>query len=1551
MHSRGKPEPQHHQTQMASKEGPIFGHGRGRGENTPTYSVGRGRSNFVVGSVTNNPGLSQSMGIISDRGDNGHGEPSPFTYSRTKLLDVYRLTDIRSSNKILDGLLQVPSLTQEEPMEPLALCAPMPEESAILKGIDKGDVVSSGAPPVSKEGSAGRSSADFPPSRRTKLGGRDDVSTNDAADKGDNKGAYSKVLEGVPHEKHMGASRSNVTMESRENHDMYSANKFSAEGTRENVAGLNKFDEVSNRDSNIKGGVPGQSAIPWRSPSRGEHVHPPPRDWFDVPSDVRARNSDIGWTQGLRDGSSERENGPDPSRAHNEPKWQISEDSLVGKHPNPEDLVLLYKDPQGLVQGPFSGSDIIGWFEAGYFGIDLQVRLAHAPNDSPFFLLGDVMPHLRAKARPPPGFNTGKQSEVTETSSRPILGGMGKVIPGPSGIDSTGNERRHAHGASTEAENRFLESLMSGDISGNPLERFASSEALQGFMGLTSSGMPPPGSESGDALNLLVKRMNLERQKSLPHPYPPYWPPRDTAPVVPAPDTPREPSMLQPNLLSSIADVPRQSHPQNVEMMSILQGLSERSSTGINNGVGAWPNFPVQGGLEPFKDKIDMHHGQNLAQAIYGMQHQLQPQNQPQVANLLAQSLESPNVLTDRVLSSGLAQDPQVLNLLQQQYLLQMQSQPPMAVPQLSLLDKILLLKQKQKQEEQQQLLRQQQQLLSKVLSEQHLVQRFADPSYAQLQASAIPVGNVPTEHSMPQLSHQLFQASPQVPVSGMMQDDRNANSLNMPPKVSQGLTDVVASEGTSLHLPHQIFEAQKTWPSIPQHNDNNKLDSTSLSVKMENLAVSEATEKSQVASVLDNITPGFSAPSSVGEALQNFSVPPELPESVHKSSRVHEDEIVMAEGTNDVKVTSADSLEETPVEVGNADVSATKEVKIVEAREGKKTSEKKSRKTKSSKAQQSSDQAKGASKASSVQQSKPSEMEMSKEKSRDVSHLQVDSVSPNVPDGHFESESKVEQESSDCVTQQGSQVNASQRAWKPAVAVKPKSLLEIQQEEQKRAQTEAPVSVVSSSVSSVSQSSPWGGVVAHSEAKVLKEVHHDSGNSMPKMGESELMKSRKSGLHDLLAQEVLAKSNERDIEISSVASTLPPLPTVPTQVDTVGDDNFIEAKDTKKSRKKAAKAKGAGAKVSTPIPFTDATVASSPIEKVKFSKHVQAEKEVLPAPPSGPSLGDFVLWKGESTSPSPAPAWSTDPVKLSKPLSLRDILREQEKKVPSSQQHSQTSTPQKPQPAQTRAGLRSVSGSSPSKAVSPIQIHSNASSQSKSKGEEDLFWGPPEQSKQETKQSDFPQLGNQGGRTTKSTPGKGASVASLNKQKLAGGKSIDHSFSSSPASIQSSVKGKRDGSTKRSEAMDFRDWCESESVRLTGSKDTSFLEFCLKQSRSEAEILLIENLGSFDPNHEFIEKFLNYMELLSADVIDIAFQSRNDLKPTYNSRAREVISDYSGFGDYEGDNGARTDGSAKGGGGSKKKGKKGKKVSPAVLGFNVVSNRIMMGEIQSVED
>jgi hypothetical protein len=141
--------------------------------------------------------------------------------------------------------------------------------------------------------------------------------------------------------------------------------------------------------------------------------------------------------------------------------------SPMQPHPNPESLSLYYKDPQGQIQGPFSGADIIGWFEAGYFGIDLLVRVVNAPADIPFLMLGDVMPHLRAKARPPPGFSTSKTSDMLQpetpstgnfVSSSTVHAGSGAV-----GILDSGSRKDNA----VEVQNRFLESLMSNSIHNN----------------------------------------------------------------------------------------------------------------------------------------------------------------------------------------------------------------------------------------------------------------------------------------------------------------------------------------------------------------------------------------------------------------------------------------------------------------------------------------------------------------------------------------------------------------------------------------------------------------------------------------------------------------------------------------------------------------------------------------------------------------------------------------------------------------------------------------------------------------------------------------------------------------------------------------------------------------------------------------------------------------------------------------------------------------------------------------------------------------------------
>ncbi|KAJ0247496.1 GYF domain-containing protein [Hirschfeldia incana] len=65
---------------------------------------------------------------------------------------------------------------------------------------------------------------------------------------------------------------------------------------------------------------------------------------------------------------------------------------------SPEEFMFSYIDPQGVIQGPFIGSDIISWFEQGFFGTELQVRLANAAEGTPFQDLGSVMSYLKAES-------------------------------------------------------------------------------------------------------------------------------------------------------------------------------------------------------------------------------------------------------------------------------------------------------------------------------------------------------------------------------------------------------------------------------------------------------------------------------------------------------------------------------------------------------------------------------------------------------------------------------------------------------------------------------------------------------------------------------------------------------------------------------------------------------------------------------------------------------------------------------------------------------------------------------------------------------------------------------------------------------------------------------------------------------------------------------------------------------------------------------------------------------------------------------------------------
>ncbi|KAI9113391.1 hypothetical protein K1719_015916 [Acacia pycnantha] len=1544
--SRGRAEPPHHQSSTPNKQVPTFSYGRGRGENTPpVFSLGRGRVGPGGTPMNSISPYSHYPGTNVDKIENVPGEPGLFMYSRTKLLDVYRVTDMYATKKFVDEFVQVPYLTQDEPLEPLALCVPTLEEQDTLKAIDKGEIISSSAPQVSKDG---WNSADGAQSRRTKLGGAP---------------LQDKI---------------------------------------EDVVSFKLADEVpSNRELTFEDGSVNPVAALRATPS--EHSNTP---LHDMPGDLKSRNLDMSWSHQPKELYGQRESNLSYlSDTKDVSKWQTNEDPIIKRQLSgifdsgfearrvlqtpPEELSLFYKDPRGQIQGPFKGIDIIGWFEAGYFGIDLPVRLENAAPDLPWLSLGDTMPHLRAKARPPPGFSAPKPNEYTDASGRQNSNAFGNIHPGLSETEMLRNDSRNRQSSETEAEKRFLESLMSGNKNSPPLDGQTLSE----------------GVDAGNNMFMLAKRMALDRQKSIPNAYQ-YWPGRDVASLVSKSDiVPDAPAPPHSKLFASASDSGLQPRSQNADLMSIIQGLSDRSSTGLNNGVAGWSNYSVQGGLDSLQNKIDLHHDQNFPQGPLGFQQQrIQAQNQLPFSSLAAQAVDNPSgVLTaEKLLSSGLSQDPQMLNMLQQQYLMQLHSQAAVPLQQMSLLDKLFMLKQQQKQEEQQQLLRQQQ-LLSQVLQDHQSQQRYGDPSYAQLQGGGIPMGNLRVDPSQLQLPQEIFPISSQTPIPSMQ--DTLTKTLSIP---VQDTSYGVSSEASVPPISHQIFgniTHQKSWgPILPEQSNElhqkeplpvstigesfilheNRMNEGSSILHenrmkeghvMKSLSISDTAAKS-LEQIPDNTCKAdgifLTATSESAEhsiPVQSAAADAGKPSAVTcgvespAASNVDANVKIVSDGAHEEQPAGRDRLSDEPTSA---------DVKNVEAREPKKASEKKSKRQKSSKSQ-SSDLVKGLPKNPPLEQSKQSETlksnaniklgEASKGEpvyetnlppARDKSNKSVAAteladqdanvLSATVPGRITETVVESDMKAVGSVSAQNTEVTVG-RAWKPAVGIKAKSLLEIQQEEQRKARTETLVSEITTSVNSMSLSTPWAGVVANPDAvKVSNESQRELGNSeyLSKAETSQNAKGKKSQLHDILAEEVLKEFSERDAEIPDMSSSQNSL----IHSDSIDDDNFIEAKDSKRNRKKSTKSKGSGAKVSNPISSSEVSIGTSSIEKSKSSRSVQVEKEVVPAIPAGPSLGDFVPWKGEPASPTPSPAWSSDAGRVSKPTSLRDILKEQEKKA--SAQPGQLPTPQKSHSAQATRGTGlswPISASSPSKALSPMQTSSHSASQSKYKVDDDLFWGPMEQSKQENKQSDFPQLASEGSLGSRKTPIKGSTPGPLSRQKSVGGKPAERSVSSSPASSVSLLKSKKDAITKHSEAMDFRDWCENECVRLIGTKDTSFLEFCLKQSRSEAEMLLVENLGSYDPDHEFIDKFLNYKELLPSDVLEIAFQSRNDHKVP----ARSVGDMNPGNADLKDLDGFGQDGSSKGGG--KKKAKKGKKVSPSVLGFNVVSNRIMMGEIQTLED
>ncbi|KAG4182412.1 hypothetical protein ERO13_A09G037700v2 [Gossypium hirsutum] len=320
---------------------PGFGLERGRVEgSTVRFAAGRGRSNANVSLQIGRP---KSASVIGSRPLDKNKSFNTYCYPRGKLLDIYR------KQKTAPNFLTVPDemdhlspLTQKETVEPVAFVPPDAEEEALLGDIWKGKTTSSGVSyNTARDTSGGKQSST--------LNMEDSVESEINSTK---EGGQRRVLPSDTGVTHALISDREIDGSINDADEIKSIDKGQVSDLK-----MQKLPRLEDKESSIHFGEGGE--LPEDSGSLF--------DFSSLQATLSHNQIDI--------------------------KGNYEAHSLESVIP-PEDLILCYLDPQGVIQGPYLGIDIISWFEQGYFGTDLPVRLADAQDGSPFQELGDVMPHL-----------------------------------------------------------------------------------------------------------------------------------------------------------------------------------------------------------------------------------------------------------------------------------------------------------------------------------------------------------------------------------------------------------------------------------------------------------------------------------------------------------------------------------------------------------------------------------------------------------------------------------------------------------------------------------------------------------------------------------------------------------------------------------------------------------------------------------------------------------------------------------------------------------------------------------------------------------------------------------------------------------------------------------------------------------------------------------------------------------------------------------------------------------------------------------------------------
>nr|CAB3475283.1 unnamed protein product [Digitaria exilis] len=358
--SRDKWRPRHRQETHSVgtatyRAAPGFGSEKGRGKDKDSSNVG-----FAPGRGRGNPSSVASFSRPSSAGPIGaravHGKyaktAANFRYPRGKLLDIYRQKKMMSSFE--DAKLEeIPSITLSTAAKPLAFVTPDTVEEALLEDIRKGKVISS------EGSSAAGSKKERAKELEEPVSGVDDDKAAVASDGLAQEGSSGLISEkDAFYDNRALPSGVGTSSPKRSMEENAGTNQYGIPGIQE---GLKTDEAKSSADHDLSTKLPDDS-----------------NTLFDAT----------------------------PFKDRLEPSWNYQNsdmDMKTGGHASyPEELTLYYLDPQGGVQGPFLGADIISWYEDGYFGLELPVRLSQAPDDVPFRPLVEVMPHLGQKPQSHP---------------------------------------------------------------------------------------------------------------------------------------------------------------------------------------------------------------------------------------------------------------------------------------------------------------------------------------------------------------------------------------------------------------------------------------------------------------------------------------------------------------------------------------------------------------------------------------------------------------------------------------------------------------------------------------------------------------------------------------------------------------------------------------------------------------------------------------------------------------------------------------------------------------------------------------------------------------------------------------------------------------------------------------------------------------------------------------------------------------------------------------------------------------------------------------------